>query len=155
MQDAMERMTAVWGEVTDRLPPFPFTFTDYYTAEMGPSLVKSIVVFRPLISLNAMVAVKQAAMRLEDEFSVDGRRRVNIDPGYMTAAKLVLLTCKDFSHRLFLHEGVYGDVHLTVANGRFAPMPWTYPDYRQDEVLAFLDGIRRQYLAELAGKSAT
>jgi len=74
---------------------------------------------------------------------------VNIDPGYVAGPKFVLLTGKDYSHRLYLGEGIYGEVTLMVRQGRFAPLPWTYPDYASQPLLGILESLRKRYLWQL------
>ncbi len=82
----------------------PFGFTDYYGAEMGDQLQRRFVSFEHLIDPSELIDVKLATNAIEARHSVerDGKmcRTVNLDPGYLNASRLVLATCKDFSHRL-------------------------------------------------------
>jgi hypothetical protein len=81
---------------------------------------------------------------------------VNVDPGYVDRMKLVLATTKDASHRVYIGSGVHGDVELVYQCGTYAPLEWTYPDYREPATLDFFAKVRRDYLAELreaAGRS--
>ena len=87
---------------------------------------------------------------LEASTAHRGRRSVNYDPGYLEAAKLVLATTKNFDHRLYLGNGIYGDVQLRFRKGAFAAMDWTYPDYQQQSVLDFFHLVRSWYLRRLA-----
>jgi hypothetical protein len=72
----------------------------------------------------------------------------NIDPGYLAGSKLFRHR-KDYSHRLYLGEGIYGEVTLMVQQGGFAPLPWTYPDYGSQPILGILDSLRKRYLWQL------
>ncbi len=38
---------------------------------------------------------------IEDSYAKDKNRIVNIDPGYITPANVILASTKDFSHRIF------------------------------------------------------
>jgi hypothetical protein len=97
-----------------------------------------------------MVPIKLWANGAENRnLNEAGGRRVNIDPGYLAGAKFVLLTGKDYSHRLYLGEGIYGEVTLVVQRGGFSPLPWTYPDYGSQPLLGILDQLRRKYLWQL------
>ena len=87
--------------------------------------------------------------KIEEKYSENNKRRINIDPGYVTQAKLVLATTKNYSHRIHLAKGIFGDVHLTVYKGKFKPNPWTYPDYKEKFVLEFFDNVRKIYLESL------
>jgi hypothetical protein len=84
---------------------------------------------------------------------VAGRRRVDVDPGYLTRTKLVLATTKDYAHRVYLGRGIYAEVTLSYRQGAFHPWPWTYPDYASPEYAPQLEAMRRLYLRQLAGRS--
>ena len=70
-------------------------------------------------------------------------RPLNLDPGYLTAAKLVLASTKDHSHRLYLAEGIYAEVTLYYRDGRWQPREWTFPDYRRADYQEFFNAARR------------
>jgi len=129
----------------------PFDHTDYYAAEFGPALRRQIVAFERLIAPEELPAVKCQTNELEQSFAQEGRRRVNIDPGYVSLAKLVLATTKDHAHRLYLGQGIYGEVTLAYQQGRFRPWPWTYSDYASDSYCALFMEIRRRYKAHMRG----
>jgi len=136
---ALAALAARLGPEADRLPPFPFTFTHYYEREMGRGLEKMLVLFATLRPPGDLVELKRATNVLEAQLArADGGREVNLDPGYVTPAKVVLATTKDFSHRVCLGGGIYGEVTLKASGGAWEPLPWTYPDYRTDSVRQFL-----------------
>lgn len=124
---------------------FAFPETHYYREGMGPNLHKRFVAFEEGILPGELVPVKRAAMAMEAAHRVGTRRRVNIDPGYLCESKLVLATVKDFAHRIYLGDGIFGDVHLIWSQGRFHPQPWTYPDYHRPDVLTFFAAVRSAY----------
>ena len=76
-------------------------------------------------------------------------RQVNLDPGYLDAAKLLLASTKDYSHRIYLSKGIYAEVTLYYQNGSYQPWPWTYPDYKTKEYAEFLQTARKTYLNQL------
>ena len=128
-----------------------FDHTDYYAAELGPALRRQFVTFERLISPDDLPAVKRQTNELEQELAQEGRRRVNIDPGYVSLSKLVLATTKDHAHRLYLGQGIYGEVTLAYQQGRFRPWPWTYADYASDHYCSFFMEIRKRYKAQIRG----
>lgn len=142
-------LIARWGAIATESEIYDFLFTEYYAAEMGNDLKKQFVVFQKLIPPERLVDAKLAANELEQQWLDAGKRRVNIDPGYISAAKLVLATTKNYAHRLYLGRGIYGDVHLRVIDRKFVPNEWTYPDYQAADSLLFFNKIRQQYLKEL------
>lgn len=136
------------GEEADRLPPFPFTFTHYYEREMGRDLLKTVALFRTLGDPGALADLKRRTNALEGELAdPGGRRTVNLDPGYVTPAKVVLATTKDFAHRVCLGGGIFGEVTLKASGGAWEALPWTYADYREPSVREFLWRARDLILA--------
>ena len=127
----------------------PFDYTTYYEQEMGAHLVRRMLVFKDLIRQEDLPAIKLATNRLEQEYSKDGRRRVNIDPGYLLLERLVLASGKNFSHRIYLDNGIYADLTLIYQHGGFQKLPWTYPDYADQPMLEFLQKVRRKYALDL------
>jgi len=64
-----------------------FDFTDYYTKEMGRNLIRKFLSFKVLINPSALLRIKLYTLKLERKFSYQGKRKVNIDPGYLNDAK--------------------------------------------------------------------
>lgn len=146
-QGAAQALVEKYGPVDLISEPLPFSFTDYYTPEMGKNLQRRLVSFSPLISPDLLVEIKLWTNELEKKFCNEvGGRRVNIDPGYVAAAKFILATGKDYSHRIYLGQGIYGDLTLIYKKGSFQPLPWTYPDYASFPLLDLLNLVRRKYL---------
>jgi hypothetical protein len=127
----------------------PFEHTDYYTPEFGPGLRRQIVTFEQLVAASDLPRIKRQTNNLERSMAAGESRTVNIDPGYVSLGKMVLASTKDHAHRLYLGEGIYGEVTLTFQQGRFRPWPWTYPDYASEQYCAMFDEIRKAYKAKL------
>ena len=149
LDDIIEQLTGVLGRVESRSEIFDFDFTDYYQDEMGDHLRKVFLSFEGLIHPGRLPEIKRRTNEIEEAWSVEGGRRVNLDPGYMTPAKLVVASAKDFAHRVFLGDGIYGDVQLRYAHHRFRAQEWTFPDYRTDSALAFFEKVRETVYREL------
>ena len=114
---------------------------------MGKDLKKVFVVFYGFYDPGCLADSKIRTTAMEGEFS-EGNRKVNLDPGYITAAKLVLATAKDFAHRIYLGRGIYGDVQYRFRQGKFEPSAWTYPDYQTDLAVAFFAEVRQNFLKQ-------
>lgn len=121
---------------------FDFTQTDYYRAEMGPNLKRQFLAFSGSVGLDKIWRVKIATNSIEKKFSRSGKRAVNIDPGYVDLSKVVLFSTKDYSHRIYLGEGIFAENTLYYRDGAFHPWPWTYPDYKTPEYLDFFARVR-------------
>lgn len=143
-----------FGAIDMLSPWYDFDFTDYYAAEMGAPLTRRIFIFKNLIGQEELVRIKQATFALEQEHSIESRRAVNIDPGYLTRERFVLATGKNFTHRIYLSEGIYADLTLIYQKGAFRTLPWTYPDYASQNLRTFLEHVRRRYIEDLKRTSS-
>ncbi len=126
-----------------------FSGTDYYREEFGTGLKRKIVSFEGLISMTGLAEIKLFTNGLEDDFSKDGKRLINIDPGYLTLERFVLASCKNFPHRICLHGGVYADLTLIYSDNDFRTLEWTYPDYRDRGMTALFKEIRKRYAVKI------
>jgi len=147
--EVRRKLQLFWGRIIRESSVRPFSYTDYYRKEMGEDLKRSFLVFDRLILPDELAAIKVETNGIEEEFSNEGIRRVNIDPGYLGLAKVVLASTKDFSHRIYLGKGIYGDLTLRFVRGSFHPLEWTYPDYREVQTINFLNEARGVLLGKL------
>ena len=129
---------------------FPWDTTDYYQREMGGPLLRQFYSFERLIEPTDLVACKLHTNDLEHAFAsppgASSPRRVNIDPGYIDTAKLVLASTKGQAHRLYLSQGIYAEITLLYHHRAYHVFPYTYMDYQWPETQAFLKQVRRKYL---------
>ena len=139
-----------FGPIALASPAFGFTETDYYAATMGPDLKKQFVVFEQLLDPALLADIKRQTNAWESEYAAVGRhtepRPLNLDPGYITPAKLVLASTKDHAHRLYLRDGIYAEVTLSYRDRHWQPLEWTYPDYRREDYQKFFTECRRKLL---------
>jgi len=151
---AADRAEAIFGPADLRSEVFPFDFTDYYREEMGPDIKRRFLSYPRLIAPDRLAEIKIRTNRLEAEIARDHSRGVprpvNVDPGYLALDKLVLATTKDYSHRIYLRDGIYAEATLRFRHGRFEPWPWTYPDYRTEAYTRFFLQVRQAYRRQMA-----
>ncbi len=139
-----------YGPMDFMSEPLSFEYTGYYEREMGKNLKRRLVSFRPLISPDQLPGIKLWTNELEGRYlNPHQGRAVNIDPGYLHSAKFVLATGKDYSHRIYLRDGIYGDLTLMVQKGAFIRLPWTYPDYASAPLIDLLTLLRKRYLWQM------
>ncbi len=149
---AEKTLVKLYGAVESVHKIFPFDYTDYYRGEMGGSLARKLVCFKKLFSKDDMPGIKRTTNRIEDRYSLGGRRTVNIDPGYVTEAKLVLLTTKDYSHRIYIGKQIFAECTLSFQGGTFRPWSWTYPDYASAGMVGYFNEVREMYMRDLKSK---
>lgn len=145
----LPELEAGFGPVDLVSPWLAFDYTDYYFREMGSPLFRRIVAFKNLIRQSALADIKHTTNALEAAFLRDGRRNLNIDPGYLLLSRFILATGKDFSHRIYLKDGIYADLTLVFRQGAYHGFEWTYPDYAGEQIHDFLLRVRENYALDL------
>ena len=154
LHQALKDLEQAFGKVDFVSERFPFNQTDYYTEEMGDPLFRHFVTFDGLIPPSSLPEVKRSTNRIEEKCATrEGKRQINIDPGYLCLEHLILATTKGYSHRPYLRDGIYADLALIYRNKSFEPLEWTYPDYRQPEVISLFNELRKTYSEALKRRS--
>jgi len=146
---ARERLVQQFGPIdfTSRL--FSFEVTTYYVAEMGAPQIRLFYSFEKLISPGDLAAIKLATNVIEDELAIDGRRKVNLDAGYLDPDKLVLASAKYNRQKIYLADGIWADLTLHYEKGHFSAYPWSFADFRTGEYERTFLRIREIYKAQL------
>jgi hypothetical protein len=145
---AAAELSSAFGSIDLVSSWMPFEYTPYYTPEMGSPLYRRLLTFKTLIPQEELAGIKITTNRLEEKFSHNGKRRINIDPGYLLHERFVLASGKNFSHRIYIGRGIYADLTLIYQNGEFQRLPWTYPDYADQPILSFLEQVRHKYAVD-------
>lgn len=151
-QRAEERLVELWGPADSRSPHFDFDLTDYYEAQMGKSLKRTFLSFRALVPPERLTEIKVRTNALEGQIRLEFRsdlRIVNLDPGYLTQAALIMATAKDFSHRVPLARGIYAHLEFLFSKTGIRRLDWTYPDFLKAEYQNYFLAVRRTYLNQL------
>jgi hypothetical protein len=138
-----------FGPIDFESSEVPFNYTDYYKQEFGSGLTRRFISFSRLISPATLAEIKVRTIKLEHKRSAQGKRTVNIDPGYIDMAKLVLASTKDFCHRIYLDRGIFAEITLVYKKNSFTYWDWTYPDYRTKEYIDIFNHIRQTYAQQL------
>jgi hypothetical protein len=133
------------GPVAERTDVFPFSQSDYYSPEMGEGLRRCFLLFEPLLEREMLADVKLWTNGIESSRSENGRRSVNVDPGYIALEHVVLGTTKGYSHRIYVGKGIFADLTLLYESGSYRRLKWTYPDYGSEQLIVLLNGWREHY----------
>lgn len=140
---ATVRLIELLGEIEDITEEMSFTHTKYYAKEMGENLKRRFLLFKSLKKRDELSEIKIKTNQIEQNLSDHGKRRVNIDPGYITLENLILATTKGYTHRIYIGQGIYADLTLIFKDGTFKPLEWTYPDYSSEPIIAIFNKWRR------------
>ncbi|MCK5506172.1 MAG: DUF4416 family protein [Thermodesulfovibrionia bacterium] len=144
------KLSGIYGNIDFESPVWPWEHTTYYQEEMGAGLKRKFIFFEKLINPGDIAETKLKTVELEKQYlNGHGGRRINLDPGYLDAAKLVLVTTKDFSHRIYLNNGIYGEVTLIYSGKDYQSLPYTFPDYRTEEYHEVFRKVREMYKEQI------
>ena len=146
------RLSALWGDVDLRSDLFAFDSTDYYNDTMGRPIQRQFLGFAQLVDASELARIKLKTNELEAEIArgyTQVERPVNLDPGYLEEAKIVLASTKNFYHRILLSGGIYAEVTLHFEGGEWRPFPWTFPDFRTGRYNSFFSSLRSIYRKQI------
>lgn len=158
-QQCLARLTHEFGQIDHESRVEPFAFTNYYNDEMGESILRQYVSSSRLIEMADLTQVKHLTNQIEVEMARveetgQRHRQVNIDPGYLNHAKMVLATTKDYNHRIYVADGIFEEATLYYQRpDGFRPFPWTYPDYARPEICEFFNKVRDTYRRQIRATS--
>jgi hypothetical protein len=132
---------------------FSFDKTTYYNQEMGALLYKRFVSFSRLIGPEELPAIKLLTNKMEVDLAAGGQRVINIDPGFLSDANVILATTKNHYHRVPLTKGIYAHIeYLIKKKNTLTTLEWTYPDFKTADYMDFfirLIPIYKQRIKEL------
>ena len=146
MHDAVMEIEKKYGRIEYETNDIDFLHTSYYREEMGDDLKRKFLSFEKPIERDRLADIKVWTNKLEEKYGEKSGdfvfRKVNIDPGIITPANLVLASTKDFAHRTYLKNGIFAEVTLVYEKKQFKSLPWTYPDYTEPEAIEFFERVR-------------
>jgi len=141
LQTIHQALQKHFGPIDSASEVIPFDFTDYYTKEMGPNLSRQFVSFEKTVAADQLPEIKTLTNAVEKSWEKKEKRAVNIDPGYLNLAQVVLASTKKFYHRIYLGKGIYAEVTLYYRNG-WTSFEWSYPDYRSEMAISYFTRLR-------------
>ena len=152
LKEVESRLSGAYGPIDHRSDVLPFDFTDYYEKEMGDLIDRVFFSFERLIEADQLPEIKRQTNRLEAEMAPllqTVKRPLNLDPGYLEHAKVVLASTKNFYHRIYLGGGIFAEVTMHFRNNTYQFFPWTYPDYQSKDYQEFFLKTRQIYRSQL------
>ncbi|MFP4466548.1 MAG: DUF4416 family protein [Candidatus Goldiibacteriota bacterium] len=151
-EKAAAEMKMVYGETDFVSEPVPFIHTRYYGTEGREGLKRRFISFKKNADPGLLPDIKITANELEKKYlRENGERKINIDPGMLSMAKVILATTKNYQHRIYAGKGIFAEVTLRYSGKKksFIPWEWTYPDYAAEEYINIFNKIRQIYALSL------
>jgi len=146
MNNAILELEKKFGYIQFETDEFEFLHTTYYREEMGDNLKRKFFAFEKPVKREQLSEIKLWTNKLEEKHGEKVGdfvfRKVNLDPGILTPHNLILATTKDYSHRIYLKDGIFAEVTLICEKKKYRPLTWTYPDYYEPEVIEFFEKVR-------------
>src|SRR3989339_238962 len=112
LSKAKESLLEIFGSTLLETPSVSWDYSEYYKEEIGSPIMRTFIFFKDLINRAEIADIKLRTNDIETSLSIDGKRKVNLDPGYLTLANVILATTKGYAHRIYLGKGIYGEVSL-------------------------------------------
>jgi hypothetical protein len=141
--ESIKSLEKIFGEIVMETPKIKWDFSDYYKDELGEPIYRRFIFLKDLVEQESLSSIKLKTNEIEKSLSEHGKRNINLDPGYLTSAKVVLASTKDYSHRIYLKNGIYAEVTLIFKKGQFIPHVNTYKDYQDEKYLKIFMMARR------------
>lgn len=143
----INELKTFWGEPEIISEAVPFTKTDYYR-DIAPYLIRRFVCFGGMHGAGSLADWKLMSGPVEAKSRTP--RIINIDPGYIDGARLVLASTKDHAHRVYLRDEIYAEVTMRYRFGRWVSFDYTFPDFASGVYDIFLSDVRKAWLKERA-----
>jgi len=152
---ALDAIVAEFGTTDFVSDVWPFDQTDYYKEQTGPHILKQFVSVEDLIDPGELARIKHKTNKIEqkqaEQLHSEGivwPRPINLDPGIIEPSKLILASTKNYSHRIYIGQGMYAEVTLTFHKGKWQSFPYTYPDYKQPGYHEFFSKVRTRLIEQ-------
>ena len=147
---ALAMLKEAFGEIDAESERFSFSeeFSSYYDDELGGEGLRVIFSFKDTVDASRQAEIKEMTNEMERILSEDGKRRINLDPGFINHGRLMLATTKAAGFRIPLKNGIYTELTLFWAKGAWHKLPWSYRDYQSEKVQKFITGVRKTYLMQ-------
>lgn len=138
-----------YGEIDFESAQFTFDISDYYRSEMDWPIFRLFWSFNKLINPVQIAGIKIECNEIENQLAINGKRKVNLDPGFLDYDKIILASAKYNGQKIYLNFGIYADLTLHYEKGNYHPYPWSFPDFKSGNYNEIFLRIREIYKAQL------
>lgn len=151
LSSALTLLEERFGSILFVSPELAWDHSNYYEKELGKPIIRQFIFFQDFFDPLTLPEAKLETNAIETIYKENGKRSINLDPGYVMLSRVVLASAKDYSHRLYLGKGIYGEIALYYKDNRYNPLPYTYHDYK-DPVCLDIFETARERLKRLLGQ---
>lgn len=140
--DTCRLLAKEWGEPEEISPFYPFVWTNYYE-DIAPLLDRCFFSYPGLYPMSKLPDWKLQSCKIEK--LTGATRRVNLDPGTIDGARLLLASTKGQAHRIYLRDGIFAEVTLCRRKGRWQDFFYTFPDFSSGVYDKWLEEVREDW----------
>ena len=116
---------------------------------MGSPIFRRLCSFEKLQLPTFLVEMKIRCNQMEQQLSIDGKRTVNLDAGYLDHNKVVLASAKEAGQKIYLDRGIYADLAERYKSRKYQPFEWSFPDFRDGRYDQELLAIRKKCMVQV------
>jgi hypothetical protein len=149
LKTAIEMAAVQFGQIDRESNSYLFNWTAYYEAEMGKPIYRQFFSFEKLLTPDFLAAAKLITNEIEQQLAVEGKRKVNLDVGYLDYDKVVLASAKYGIHKIYLDKGIYADLALHYEKGKYSAYPWAFLDFQSAEYRPFFLRVREIFKTQI------
>ncbi len=150
--DAVKVLENKFGRVEFETMEIETSEAKQYREEMGENLIRRFISFEKTVNRNSLASLKNICNKIEPNFADQIGdflfRTVNIDPCILTPDNLVIATHRESNCNVYFNDGVYAEIQLIYSRDTFRRLPWTIPDYCNNEAIDFFERVRKSMLSE-------
>lgn len=135
-----------WGVPERKSPFYAFDWTSYYD-DISPKLDRCFFSYPGLFGSSELCRWKLESCAMESQ--TGATRRVNLDPGAIDGAKLILASTKNQAQRIYLKDGIFAEVTLCRRKGQWESLFYTFPDFRSGIYDEWLELVRKDWKRDI------
>lgn len=149
LADSLTLLEKKYGRVQCETLEIPCCNSKAYSEEMGENLLRRFISFEKNIDRANLVELKTVCDKIEMQLSdvVDdfNFRTVNLDPGILTPANIVIASHHETNYNIYIKDGVFAEIALIYGRGKYLRLPWTNSDYYDEEAIFFFTRVRDSF----------
>ncbi|MBW2984684.1 DUF4416 family protein [Candidatus Woesearchaeota archaeon] len=127
---AVAELKNLFGDIDSESPGYNFNFTTYYEKEMGAGLKKKFISFKKTTTNEELAEIRTATGKIEDKFRINGKRTINIDPGYISKEGVFMASLKNRQFKTGIGDGIFLHKILGFEHGKIIEFNHTFADYK-------------------------
>ena len=123
-------------------------YTFFYNEEMGENIKINarIISFQELRPQYYLADAKIITNQIEEVFSYEGKRKVNIDIGFVHHTQFVLASTKHWGNRIYIRRGIYAEITLMYVYGKWTALEYSYENFKGQEYQQEIQKVRELYM---------